>query len=296
MSKIKDINTELEKLLSVADRIQERKTANLKGDLLRNYKRFLETIKQRLSNLYGNLNDPEKFYPDAYSFNRLNNLQNQIKEEIVKLHLQDAELVKFGIKDSFTSSFYNTNHALETALGMPLNFGTLPVAAIESVISNPLDLIGWPNRSRENIMQMTTGIRDEIVQGLTQGKGYAETARAITDKMNIGASKAFRIVSTETGRAQSDARLKSFSASEAAARKLGLNSHRIWKHSDGIKQPRDGSIISDINHIEMDGVAAKEDGYFYLPSGVKTMGPKLSGEPSEDIFCHCTMIMQFSKK
>jgi hypothetical protein len=281
-------NEQILKLLSEADRIQERLLMNINDDILRNYKISLDRVQLVLAKLYGNLagSDPKNYYPDAVKQGRLKNLIQQIKSEIAKLKIKDAELTKQSIQSFYVESYEKTNWAISTGLETSLNFGSLPEKAIEAIVKNPLDKIGWPNRSRANIMELTRNIRDEITQGLIQGKGYVETAKAVNDKMSIGAFKAFRIVSTETGRATSEGRYESFNATDEAAKELGLIGERYWMHSAGVKEPR-------ISHEDMNDQAADKDGLFHLPAAgklpaVTTKGPRLSGHPDHDIFCHCT--------
>lgn len=88
-------------------------------------------------------------------------------------------------------------------------------------------------------------------------------------------SNVLRIHRTET------TRLRTLSKLEAISNlvKLGYTYKKMWVYTYESKEPR-------IHHVESNGLFADDRGYFSI-NGMKTQGPGLFGEASEDINCRC---------
>jgi len=123
-------------------------------------------------------------------------------------------------------------------------------------------------------------VKTEVSQGIIQGKPYNEIARGITERTGVAAGKAIRIARTETHRVTSAGRQISYDKTFNASESLGIEVQKVWI---AIKDGRS----KDSHHEKMDGKHPDEKGYYTLPSGVRTLGPGLSGDPNEDINCRC---------
>ncbi len=275
---IGDINKKIDKVYKEVDRYLRSSTNGSKKKLLRQYKIALEEIRKELSNIYQKHADD--IANKKFSIDRLDSLRSQIAESIGEMKMKDAEVVKQNIKSVFSETYYVTGKGIESSIGMKLGFSSLSKSTIEAAINNPYDKIGWGNRSAKNISRLIQQTRDEITQGIIQGKSYAQTSKILSDKLSIGASKAIRIVRTESGRAVSQARKEVFESIKDNSKETGIEVAREWV-------PVFDDRTRD-SHIEMEGQQADENDQFTLPDGTKTDGPRLSGIAEEDINCRCT--------
>lgn len=278
-----EIKKRLIALLSKADKVHDELMNGYKKRLISLYKKSLDEIKKKIAAMYEKYGE-KVTYSDMQSYNRLAVLEKEIALQLKELTGENIKLTTDSIKESFVESFYRTGYGFEKGLGVKMGFGQLNPAVINAAVLNPLDSIKWPERLKDHINQYNRAIRQEITQGLIEGKGYAKIAKGITEKTSIMATKAFVIARTESGRAQSAARTLAFDKSEAAAERLGVKTTRIWIATLD-ERTRD-------THRSMDKQEAHKNAngklVFTLPGGAETEGPRLSGIASEDINCRCT--------
>jgi len=260
----------------------------LTNKLIAEYKIALTDTQDLLDKMYKKYGDKVKF-SDMASYNRLDNLENQIKKVVAKLQRKQVAISKSGFKTIFKNGSYGTAFALESSLDLKLGFGLLNENVISRAIENPLDRIGWPNRGKQNLIKLTADLNSEITQGLIQGKGYAKTAKLFADKFNVGINKAIRIVQTESHRIRSQAFNDTLEDAKPYLDEAGAGFGKVWIHH---LTAGSSKYTPRSSHVAMDGVAANEDGDFTLPSGIKTAGPGLSGVPGEDINCTCGLRTQ----
>ena len=269
--------TKLEKLLSEADRIIDRLQADYEKELISAYKTALKKIKEEIAAIYDRYGDQVK-YADMLKLKRLQKLNDQINEIVINLKNETTDSIKQSIRKIFEESYYRTGYTFVASTNGVLNFSRIDQAVINASIKNALDKIGWQTRNRKNILEMTRAVREEITQGLIQGKGYSSTAHAINDRLNIGVNKSIRIVRTETHRVQNQARSDAFGDVKKTVDKIGIDVLKIWDATlDGRTRP---------SHGNMDGKQADENGKFNF-QGKLVDGPGMVGDPSEDINCRC---------
>lgn len=206
---------------------------------------------------------------------KLDKLEKAIADKAAGLNKQSTKTVTDGIKDSFQENFYRTGWAMETGAQVSLSFSVLNPETIKASILNPLDRITWPERMKANTEVMIRQIREEITQGVIQGKAYDQIAKAVTERINMGASKAIRIVQTETGRAQSEGTQAAFDH----ASEQGLIFKKVWVSTLDIKT-RD-------RHRNLDGQKVDPDKPFHYGS-LTAMYPRGWGVPEMDVNCRCT--------
>lgn len=275
---ISEVNKKIDRVYKEVDRYLRQSNNAAKRKLLRQYKIALDEIRKELSSIY--LKYGDEIANKKFSIDRLDSLRSQIAESIGEMKLRDAEVVKSSIKSVFSESYFVTGRGIESSVGMKLSFTTLSKSTVEAAISNPYDKIGWGNRSAKNISRLIQQTRDEITQGIIQGKSYAQTSKILSDKLSIGASKAIRIVRTESGRAVSQARKEVFESIKENSKETGIELVREWV-------PVFDDRTRD-SHMAMEGQQADENNQFTLPGGTKTDGPRLSGIAEENINCRCT--------
>ncbi len=265
------------------DKVIQELLQNKERELLKQYQKALKEIKSEIAKLYEKYGDDLSF-GDAVKLNRLSNVENKIKEQLVELQKNTTATIKETIKSIYSETYNITYFNLEKSIGLSLNFGLLPKNAIEQSVLNPLDRIKWTERNNDQINALNKTIREEITQGLIQGKGYAKVAKVISEKTEISYKRAMRIARTEGHRAFSEGTNKTFETAKKAADNMGYKIKKVWVATLDEK--------TRTNHQKMDGQIADEEGNFTLPSGVKTKGPGQCGIPEEDINCRCKAITQ----
>lgn len=278
-----EINIRLAKLLAQADTNSAILLRRSESALLRSYKSSLENIKKEILKMFEKYGDAVK-YNDMMIYNRLINLEKSIAEEIKSLTGEGIKTITKTIKDIYSTNFYRTGFALESAIGIKLGYGLINSTTVQASVLNPLDRIKWPERLKDHSQKYMSQIRQELTQGLIQGKGYVKIAKAVTDKTSISANNALRIIRTEGHRVQNASRIVAFEKSESAGEEIGIKTTRIWIATLDNKT-RD-------THASLDGIEADENGLFTTNSGSTGEGPGLFGVPEEDINCRCSIGVQ----
>ena len=246
-------------------------------EIIKAYRDSLKEIRVEVALAY------EKYAADGVltmsemmKYGRLVKLEESIAKQVSALTGTETKTTKKAIKDVFAESYYRSAWTMETGAEVSLGFTVLRPEAIEAAILNPYDRITWPERVKDNAHILNRQIREEITRGIIQGYSYDKTARAVKERLNIGASKAIRIVQTETHRAQSQGTQTSFK--NAAVE--GLIFKRVWVSTlDGRTRDR---------HRSLDGQKVDHDQPFKM-SGMEAMYPGGFGTPEMDINCRCTV-------
>lgn len=272
------INDKITALLKKGDYQAEKTIIEYNRELAKQYQLALKSIRNEIDKLYQKLGDNISL-AQAQNLNRLNNLESKINKILKQLSNNTIDLTGEAIKELYRYSHDFTSFAVQKSLNIDLGFGLVNENSVLSALINPYDKIGWENRSKINISDLNNSVRNEITQGLIQGKSYSVVSKVITEKLNIGVSKSVKIVRTEAHRSQNLGRLHAFEKSEQSAKRLGLKVNRVW--ISGKKNPRD-------SHIALDNTIADNNGYWHFSDGGSTTAPGLSGLANQDINCQCT--------
>jgi SPP1 gp7 family putative phage head morphogenesis protein len=267
----------IDKNFQQAEKAAEKLTNQAEKELIKAYRESLKEIRAEVALAY------EKYavagvlvMSEMMKYGRLVKLEAAIAKEVALLTGTEARTTKKAIQKVFAESYYRAGWALETGAEVSLSFTLLKPQAVEAAILNPYDLITWPERIKDNARLLVRQIREEISRGIVQGYSYDKTARAVKERLDIGASKAIRIVQTETHRAQSQGTQAAF---EEAAEK-GLVFKRVWVSTlDGRTRDR---------HRALDGQKVDVDQPFEY-GGMTAMYPGGFGIASMDINCRCTV-------
>ena len=246
--------------------------------LFLNYKIALDEIRVTLSKIY------EKYakagaltYAEMSKFNRLDKLNAQLSDILGPTLSANGRLVEDLRKVQYQESFYRHAWAIDQHAGVSLRWGLLNPKTIQAAVNAP----EW--RKIKDIAVKTwrldtyTKLDRTITQGLIQGQSYDKMARALKENvLEKSASNAERIARTEAHRATVQGQLDLYSEADS----MGVNILRIWDATlDMATRPA---------HGELDGQAADKDGMFHTSIGL-VEGPGLSGDPSFDINCRCSV-------
>lgn len=259
-----------------SEQAAEEQQQQAEQETLQAYREYLKEVRAEVGFNY------EKYavagiliWAEMMKHKRLDKLEKSIASEASKLYGRTNKTTKESVKDVFQESYYRTGWTMETEAELSLSFKVLNPDVVEAAILNPYDRITWPERMKANTEVMVRQIREEITRGIIQGKSYDQTARAITERINIGASKAIRIVQTETGRAQSQGTQAAF---EKASNE-GLLFKKVWVSSLDVRT-RD-------KHRSLDGQKVDPNEPFKY-GGMEAMYPRGWGVAEMDINCRCT--------
>ena len=167
---------------------------------------------------------------------------------------------------------------------LDLDFKLPPEDQITAAALNPVDRIGWPDRTGKHITAANDKVKESVYQGIVQGRSYDDVARELRDTLNITATKAETIARTESHRAREMGSL----AATVEAAEMGINMKRRWLATlDGRTRDTHGAMDGqEIDVFDEEGNLAK----FTSPEGGETEHPGGFGIAGEDINCRCSTI------
>src|SRR5690625_3745514 len=256
------------------DRLAERQAKAIERALVQAYTEALRSIRAELAEAYARW---DMTYAEMQKYNRLAGLEKEIQRHIRALTGKQAQTLRRGLGDIYADSYYSTAWAIEREVQAKLRYTILDPKVIRAAVQMPLSGLTLDERLEARRRDVELRVRQEIVQGLIRGESYQDMARRLKDGLEIEANKAIRIARTEAHRVQVAGRRESLEHAE----EMGIEGVYVW---DATLDDRTRE-----SHQDMDGQEADENGIFTLPSGVQTEGPGLSGEPSEDINCRCSL-------
>lgn len=265
--------------LAEADKALEKLTTSTEKEILKAYSISLKNLRGQMADIYtkfGNV-DGNLSYSEMVKYNRLKNLEEEIKEQLLSLTGKNANILKQSLNDIYTESYFRTAFAIESTVQVNLKYGLLNPEVILASIQNPISGLNLNDRLAKNRTDIIINIRQQITQGLIQGESYPKIAKRIKFSLEGDVTKAIRIVRTESHRVQQSGRLDS----GLYASDKGINMVKVW----------DASLSSNTRdaHAELDGTKVGMDEDFTSPTGASGSAPGQMGSAEDDINCRCSI-------
>ncbi len=204
-------------------------------------------------------------------YNRLVAMESEILD-VLKYANKEAikEIAKLP-PAVYEESFYRAGWSIDMAAGVGVKWGLLSTDAIKEAVQNDLWYLAEKGMTQNSLILA----QRTITQGLIQGQAFPKMARALSEAVGRTYNDALRIARTEGLRAYSLGTMAALDRAEEA----GVELKRVWIATLD-NRTRD-------SHAAMDGKEEEPGGGWTFPSGVHTAGPRLSGDPGEDINCRC---------
>lgn len=274
-------NKELKRLVELLDKGSSKRVATYNKTLLKQYKEALNFTRGKLNDLFAKLGNTATFSEASI---RLKNIESQLVEEISKLNKNSTQIITKGITDSYNYNYTGFNNIIGKAIETDITFGLISKQSVNASVVNPFN---WQGSQAKYSTQLLTGIKNTVTQGLLAGKSYPTMLEEVTNKFNISANNAYRILRTETHRNESAARIDSITNAQQIGESLGYDVLKKWSAFIDNRTRQ--------SHIDLDNTEADADGMFNV-GGILCEGPGMSGDPAEDINCRCSITIEIIDK
>lgn len=290
------MNDKLLKEFKLINAALNRQLSEFELELLLTYLEKLKNIKSILSNAYekAGIHGPVKegelpgwHFAEMNKYGRLEKLEVEIAKEIREISGVSLDLLNSQFKTTYRNTAELTAEAINKGADVSIQFGKINNDEVLEALKNPYDRVGWDWRSKGHHVNAINKVKSEITSGLIEGKGYAQTAANIKDRVNDLANNVVRIVRTESHRIQSKARNSVIDNSIKNGKSLGLSLVKvIIAVLDNKTRPQSE---------QMNGQMAGKDGLFRYPNGVRGL-PGQTGVAEYDINDRETVIVQEKKE
>jgi SPP1 gp7 family putative phage head morphogenesis protein len=282
----------------------EKELDKLINQMLGNYEQAKNQIISELMTIYGKFLtavDTKDYYNLMIQQGRLNSLLTQVKG-IYETYAKEAGI---QIGDISSTSMVNTYYQQQYILtwfaggtGIDLSFSMLDPRLVEFSVQGTQNY--WKELAKEyanlidyqpkygtlsdlldkNSLNDLYKIQQTITQGFIQGQNPREVADYIAEIFDTSQYNAERIARTEMTRTSNAG---DYAAMEDAIDQ-GVECKRMW------------ACVLDSHtretHQQMDGQEVDPDEAFRSPDGGEAMYPGDFGDPAEDCYCRCTVIVE----
>ena len=215
---------------------------------------------------------------DMSKYNRLSKSMDVIIGELIGTYNEVHAVTQMTMKESYLEAYFRQAFLMEYEAGKKLGFGTISTAVVTAAIENPIEHLKLPAILERNRAAVIYKIQQEITEGLLGGESYQKIATRIRKRVDVDRNKAMLVARTESGRAQSIAKLDSYKQAKKYA-----DVEKIW---DAALDKR-----TRTEHQVLDGQKADKDGLFHY-KGYTAEAPKLFSVSFLDINCRCSLRVQ----
>lgn len=146
----------------------------------------------------------------TYSQSRIIALMKEIKPHIDKLYDEQQTSIAEHLLNVYEDNYYKGLFSIAVGVNTSYSFVSLNESFIKSAISFPWSGENFSDRIYNNKTKLIQTLRTELTQSLIRGDSIKETARTVSDRLEISRKNANRLVQTETGAVISSSDKKSY--------------------------------------------------------------------------------------
>lgn len=260
---------EIRKLERADDTKMNREMFNIYNDTLKE-------VKAKLKDYMTNYEDLP--YWKQMQTGQLVKLQDEITELLNSAYPKAVDVATNFKTDQLQKGYNGVFYHAENQEGVSLGFNGLNKDFVRSAVQEPVAGKKLSQRLYKRKEQLAKRAQGAITTAVLQGKGYSYMARIISGNTDATYRQAMRIARTEGGRMRSIGKQKAYEEAE----ELGVKVQKMWVST------LDSMTRSSHQHLDGQVVDVKDD--FIGLEGARAKGPRLFGDPSEDVNCRCTTV------
>lgn len=267
----------LEKKFKGIEKLINRMTIDLERQIMKQYARQLRSMRSKLADIFDKYFQQGTLdFSEIQKYGRLSKLEQSLLKEIKELYEDDGKLIRDTLREVYEQSYYRTAWAIETETRARLGYSAVDLNTVQLGIQNPFTGLTLNDRLERNRMNVIYRLKEELTRGFVDGDTYPQISRRIKDILEGDASKAIRIVRTESTRIYNAGQFDSI----LHAQGQGLQMTKTWISS------RDDRTRE--SHEMLDGVTIPVDEPFVI-DGDEGMFPGDFSEARNVINCRCTV-------
>lgn len=243
------------------------------------YTKALEDVISNIKALEART-DIENLRAIVYQKNYQEALKKQLDAILDTMNAKQFVTISDYLDKSYEESFLGVLYDLH-GQGIPLIFPIDQEQAARAIQIDSKISEGLYQRLGVDTRLLKNAIRANVSRGIASSTSWAQVARNIQNRMNVGMNRAIRIARTEGHRIQNESRFDA----QAKAKQGGANVVKQWDSTlDKRTRP---------THQQLDGQMREINESFEIPSnGRKSMYPGGFGIAAEDINCRCAILQR----
>jgi SPP1 gp7 family putative phage head morphogenesis protein len=179
--------------------------------LLQEYKKVYQNIQSQIDELYRKFAENEKLSTtEMYKFNRMNDLQNNIKQQVKGLGQNEEKFLGKSLFDNFKDVSKQTIQYINKSVGLKIDWSYLDDKFIKSAINQNWAGKNFSSSIWDNKDKLIKSLNTSLVSSIAAGKSINNIAADIKNTMGAGAYDSLRLARTETMNVINNGQMESF--------------------------------------------------------------------------------------
>lgn len=243
-------------------------------DLKKQYRASLRQINAKIRELQGDELTQSKIYQIDYQ----RALKGQIEAILDNLNGTQYTTINEYLKNCYQDGYLGVMYDLQ-GQGIPLIIPIDQEQVAAALVNDTKLSTSLYTSLGKHMTTLKKQVNQEISRGIASALMYADIARNVNARANVGINNAIRIARTEGHRVQQEAAYHA----QQRAKEAGADIVKQWDST------MDGRTRSD--HRKLDGQIRELDEPFEV-NGHKAMYPGNFGVAKEDINCRCVVLQR----
>lgn len=218
---------------------------------------------------------------DMTKYNRYATMERQMMAALDPALTESKEALKHLPPEAYNEAFFRYAWTVDSTTKLRIAYGVINKRTLSALfnITNPDNAV-FRKALKNYGDEAKKWIREALLKGMAQGKGYATMVRDLKEALGKTAYQALRILRTEGQRAQ----ILGQQALYDRAREAGVNGEEIW----------DATLDKDTrpSHAELDQTPRGPDGKFNVGGHPAEYPMDSSLPPEESIQCRCRLTLR----
>jgi SPP1 gp7 family putative phage head morphogenesis protein len=190
------------------DKIFKKTSAQMEKELIKKYKQVNKTIENEINNLYIRLlSQGEISINNLYSYGRYFEMQNKIKDILIKLGAEEKNIIQLGLLSAYKDTYLSTNKIISA---IDTSFTIINENAMKQVVNTAWSTKHFSESIWDNKQTLNKLLDREITSVIGTGKSKDIAVKNVMEITSRGFRDADRIVRTELNHITNEAQKESY--------------------------------------------------------------------------------------
>lgn len=134
----------------------------------------------------------------SYRINRFQEAQSLLDSMMVGIFKQEKEISTLNYIDVAYNAYFNSIYNIQNKTGINFSFGNIDSEVTQKLLKSKWSGKNYSERIWNNTQAVANSVKEEMLMGILTGKTEKQMADTISERFNVGAYNAKRLISTES--------------------------------------------------------------------------------------------------
>lgn len=190
------------------DKIFKKTSAQMEKELIKKYKEINKIIEKEIDNLYIRLlAQGELSINNLYSYGKYFDMQNKIKEILIKLGAEEKNIIQMGLLDAYKQTYLTSNKIIGA---VDTSFSIINESTMKQIINTAWAKKHFSESIWDNKQTLIKLLDREITSVIGTGKSKDIAVKNVMDITGRGFRDADRVIRTELNHITNEAQKESY--------------------------------------------------------------------------------------